>query len=93
MLTTLKCPKCNALLKAEYFSHTELTCAECKAELRSNGPILMGITMVVSLPIAFWLYSLIPESIPMVVGLLPLELIVAFAFGIPLGLLLRITAP
>lgn len=92
MGVNIDCPKCKTKLKEDCFSKMDFTCPECHAELQSNGPLLMGTVFVVSVPISVWLYSLVPESIPMLLGLLPLELFVAVAVGIPLSLLLRITA-
>lgn len=91
MGTNITCPKCGSKLAHDCITQVEVSCPECKAELRSNGPLLMAVAVVCSLPVSLWLYSLIPESIPLIVGFLPLEMFVVLAFIMPLSFFLRVT--
>ena len=91
MRSEVTCPSCKANLDDDYLSHLDFACPSCHIELKSNGPFLVAIALFGSLPLTIWLYSLIPESIPMIVGFLPLELFVLLVFAVPILRFLRVT--
>src|SRR5262245_19891559 len=87
-----KCPKCGATLGNIAWQRFHLSCASCGAHLRSNGPILLALGIIIAIPCIVWAYrwALDQQGALGIIWLLPLELFVLIACFLPLVLLFRI---
>ena len=89
---TDKCPSCGADLGKIAWQQLSLACASCGVRLRSNGPILMAVGIIIAIPCTIWAYrwALDQEGALGLIWLLPLELLVLIACAVPLAFLFRV---